>query len=207
MCAPDFRVLLLLSLLPLTLHAAPTDTQEPPAQRRHKKGEIAGPKEPEKPPADAALLQRQDRATELTERAYKLQRKGAVNDAIKLYQEALSLDPLPKRFYNLGIPLEQAGRLAEALSAYRSFQRDDQGELPEYRKEVDERIDALVRRLGRVTVSVAADDEARLSVARAGEHRGAPRLRLRQRLQEPRGPAVAGDGLSLPAGGGARGSS
>ncbi len=125
---------------------------------RHKKPE------PEVPPPDVSLEQRQQKAADLTERAYKLQRKGAVNDAIQLYQEALGLDPLPKRYYNLGIPLEQAGRLAEALSAYRHFQRDDQGELPEYRQEVDQRIADIIKQLGRVSVAANPDDEVTVMV-------------------------------------------
>jgi hypothetical protein len=121
-------------------------------------------KHPPVAPIDRDLELRRQKATELTDRAYRLQRKGAMNDAIQLYQEALALDPLPKRYYNLGIPLQESGRLAEALRAFRSFQRDDLGELPEYRHEVDERIAALCQKLGTVIVSAPLDEEVKVSV-------------------------------------------
>lgn len=103
-------------------------------------------------------------ATRLTGEAYEQQRRGALNDAIKLYQQAAELDPLPKRFRNLAVPLEQAGRLVEALAAYRRFQRDAQGELPQNQKDVDERVAALLLRLGTLTVTLPSDPEAEVGL-------------------------------------------
>src|SRR5579883_2846213 len=82
------------------------------------------------PPPPPPLSPAAQRATDLTQRAYELQKEGKRNDAIRLYQEALAADPLPKRHRNLAIPLEQAGRLAEALREYWAFQRDELGEPP-----------------------------------------------------------------------------
>lgn len=92
------------------------------------------------------------KAVELTERAYELQRQGALNDAIRLYEEALALEPLPKRHRNLAIPLEQAGRWAEALREYWLFERDALGEPEAHREDVAERVARLLPRLGQVEV-------------------------------------------------------
>ncbi|MCS6915474.1 MAG: bacterial transcriptional activator domain-containing protein [Myxococcales bacterium] len=107
----------------------------------------------EPPPLPEAV-----RATELTERAYELQRRGALNDAIRLYEEALRVDPLPKRHRNLAIPLEQAGRLVEALRQYWRFQRDERGEPPEHRADVAERVARLLPRLGRIRIAALSTE-------------------------------------------------
>lgn len=103
-----------------------------------------------RPPAPPPLSPSAERATQLTERAYELQRQGRLNDAIRAYEEALAADPLPKRHRNLGIPLEQAGRLVEALRQYWLFQRDERGEPPENRQDVAERVARLLPRLARL---------------------------------------------------------
>jgi hypothetical protein len=107
------------------------------------------------------------KAVELTERAYELQRQGALNDAIRLYEEALALEPLPKRHRNLAIPLEQAGRFAEALREYWLFERDALGEPEAHREDVAERVARLLPRLGQVELALPkeaheAQAEARL---------------------------------------------
>lgn len=103
-------------------------------------------------------------ATRLTERAYELQRRGALNEAVQLYRQAAAVEPLPKRFRNVAVPLEQAGRLCEALGYYRRFQRDAQGEPAEHRADVEERVAALLPRLATLTVQVPADPDAAAQV-------------------------------------------
>lgn len=116
-----------------------------------------------------------ERASELTGEGYELQRQGRLNDAIQLYKEALRQDPQPKRYRNLGLPLEQAGRLAEALAAFWQFQRDGSGEPAEDQKDVAARVERILPRLGAVVVTLAplsADEgAARVVLLQAGGDR------------------------------------
>lgn len=103
-------------------------------------------------PGKRGLSRAEQEANALTDRANDLQQRGFINEAIRYCQEALALDPVPRRHRNLALLLEQAGRLAEALAEYQRFQRDQMGEIPEYRQDVAERIESLIARLGAVVL-------------------------------------------------------
>lgn len=70
------------------------------------------------------LTRNRSRALELLDAGASLQRKGEIDEAIRLYRDAIEWDPLSfQAFNNLGTALRQKGNFFEAIESYKAALR------------------------------------------------------------------------------------
>jgi len=118
--------------------------------------------------AGAARADQRTDARDRLEEGSALYRKGDYHGALRKFEEARTLFPSPKIYFNLGQALNRLGRTAAAVDAFEKFLAEAPDAVPERRRDAEALLAELRPRVGFLRVIADAGSEIAVDGQPAG---------------------------------------